>query len=98
MPKILYNKRSYFFSPKGGGSIKCDSSWELDYTKLLDLDCNVIKFEKDKIFIPYFFECRARVYIPDFLVYYQDGHRELVEVKPHDERFSLQNLQKTSLV
>jgi hypothetical protein len=67
------------------------SSWELTVMTLLDQHPNVINWASESISIPYVHPLTGRksMYIPDFLIVYQDkfGKRraELVEVKPKKE-------------
>ena len=67
------------------------SSWELTVMTLLDQHPNVINWASESISIPYVNPLTGRksMYIPDFLIVYQDkfGKRraELVEVKPKKE-------------
>jgi hypothetical protein len=65
-----------------GGSICCQSTWEVTLANYLDSNSSVVKFEKDKVRIPYIYNNKERVYIVDFLVTYQDQKQELIEVKP----------------
>jgi hypothetical protein len=65
-----------------GGTICYQSSWEVIFAKYLDNNSLVIKFEKDKVRLPYFYNNKNRIYIVDFLVTYEDGKKELVEIKP----------------
>lgn len=64
-----------------GGRVRCQGSYEKLYAALLDANNTVVKFEKDKIRIPYIFENKRRIYVVDFLVTYKE-RVELVEVKP----------------
>lgn len=67
------------------------SSWELKVMHLLDQHPNVLQWASESIRIFYVnpFTNKNTVYIPDFLIYYQDknGKRraELVEIKPAKE-------------
>lgn len=67
------------------------SSWELTVMTLLDQHPNVINWASESITIPYINPLTGRrsVYIPDFLIVYQDRfgkqRAELVEVKPKKE-------------
>ncbi len=67
------------------------SSWELTVMTLLDQHPNVINWASESVSIPYINPLTGKrsMYIPDFLIVYQDklGKRraELVEVKPKKE-------------
>lgn len=47
----------------------------------LDNDERVMVWDSECIRIPYMYENNKRWYIPDFLITFVDGHRELWEVK-----------------
>jgi hypothetical protein len=78
--KLVGNARPYY-----------RSSWELTVMTLLDQHPNVINWASESIAIPYVNPLTGKrsMYIPDFLIVYQDkfGKRraELVEVKPKKE-------------
>lgn len=73
-----------YHSPKAGKEIAYRSSWELTYAKLLDADPDVTSWEYEPFAIAYELNGERKRYIPDFLVTYADGSRELVEVKPKE--------------
>lgn len=70
---------------------KYRSSWELIFMKVLDNNPAVLKWGSEVIKIPYVDPITGRrtVYIPDFIVVYQDadnkGHAEVIEIKPLKE-------------
>lgn len=82
--KLLSNKRIIF-----------RSSWERRFCEMCDLHPNIIQWasEHEKIKIPYYNPLKNKhsIYIPDFLVVYEDKNGkkrvELVEVKPAGETF-----------
>jgi hypothetical protein len=60
------------------------SNWERVVTLHLDADPTVLKFEYETLKIPYVFNIKTRKirnYYPDFIVYYADGRRVIIEVK-----------------
>lgn len=67
------------------------SGWELAMMTFLDNQPNVIQWASESVSIPYVNPLNGRrsMYIPDFLVLYQDKngkqHAELIEVKPKKE-------------
>lgn len=75
----------------GKQHVQFRSSWELKVMHLLDNHPNVIQWASESISIPYINPLTGKrtVYIPDFLVLYQDKHgkrrAEMVEVKPAKE-------------
>ena len=64
------------------------SSWEYSFMKYLDDHPDVIAWASEPIRIPYYnvFKKKTTVYVPDFLVRYQDKNgglkTELIEIKP----------------
>ncbi|MBA7564073.1 hypothetical protein ES708_05735 [subsurface metagenome] len=64
-----------------GGTIWCRSSWEVEYARMLDADPEVIRFDYEKIKVPYVFEGIIHYTVVDFLVERFTG-LSLVEVKP----------------
>lgn len=72
-------------SSKSSNPIKFRSGWEQKYCLHLDADASVASYEYEPFAIPYVSNKRTgklRRYFPDFLVFYDDGHTELVEIKP----------------
>lgn len=72
-------------STKLGIELRLRSGWEVVYAAHLDADPTVTTYVYEPISIPYVSNVRSgrqRRYVPDFMVTYADGHRELVEVKP----------------
>lgn len=77
-------KRGLHISPKAG---ECNyrSSWEFKYMIHLDSDPTVVSWTYEQTIIEYLSNVRTkkmRRYYPDFYVKYEDGHEEIVEVKP----------------
>lgn len=64
------------------------SSWEYNFMHYLDTHPDVIAWASEPIRIPYYnvFKRKTTVYVPDFLVRYQDKNggmkTELIEIKP----------------
>jgi hypothetical protein len=73
-----------YTSSKTGETIFYRSSWELEYAKLLDADDTVIMWEYEPFAIKYVHGKKTKNYLPDFLVTYSNGAKELVEVKPRE--------------
>jgi hypothetical protein len=75
----------------GKQTVQYRSSWERTVMTLLDNHPNVIQWASESISIPYKNPLTGRntVYIPDFLVLYQDKNgqkrAEIIEVKPSKE-------------
>lgn len=59
-----------------------DSALEREYMVELERDAAVVKWtKKHSVKIPYKFFGFTRHYLPDFLVEYRDGHKEIHETK-----------------
>lgn len=74
-----------YLSKKLGIELRLRSGWELVYVTHLDTADDVVTYAYEPVVIPYVSNVRSgrqRKYVPDFMVTYTDGHRELVEVKP----------------
>ena len=75
----------------GGKTPTYRSSWEWAFMQFCDNHPSVIQWASEAIKIPYKnpLTGKATVYVPDFLVVYQDRkgskHAELIEVKPKKE-------------
>lgn len=60
------------------------SSYEFKFMKLLDADKNVITYSYE----PFYIKCSSgKRYLPDFLVYYSDGTKKLIEIKCEYTRY-----------
>ncbi len=72
----------------GKGKIKYRSSWELAFMNFCDNNNHILEWASESIKIPYRNPVTGKqsIYIPDFLVFYQNKHgkkvAELVEIKP----------------
>lgn len=68
--------------------IKYRSSWELVFMNVCDNNPNIKQWASESIKIPYRhpFTGRPTIYVPDFLVHYQDKNGkskvEVIEIKP----------------
>ena len=67
------------------------SSWEFTFCQFCDNNPAVINWTSESIKIPYFNPVSGKntIYVPDFLVVYEDKntkkHTELIEIKPSTE-------------
>lgn len=72
----------------GKGSIRYRSGWEFTVMKFFDENKNVTQWASESVKIPYRhpFTNKQTIYVPDFLIVYQDKtgvqRAELIEVKP----------------
>jgi len=95
MAKVKFAQGKFF--PKnpdkyvGKKTPKYRSSWEYIFMQLCDNNPAVTKWASESVTIPYIdpFTGKRTVYIPDFLIVYQDQnnkrHAELIEIKPLKE-------------
>ena len=60
------------------------SSWELETMKYLDNNPEFFSWNYECLRIPYFYDNHKRWYVPDFLVEYVDGRKEIWEIKPKE--------------
>lgn len=73
------------------------SSWEKAYFEYLDRQPEVIAFLSEGLKIPYVSNTRTgrlRNYIPDLLVTYSDGRKNLIEIKPKKRLTQPKNVKK----
>jgi hypothetical protein len=82
-------------SPKNGGqAMNYRSGYELRVYKALDELPDVVSYKVEPIHIEYYFKGKTRNYIPDIVVYFVDGHKEVWEVKPSSQTTLSINSQK----
>jgi len=70
-----------WYESSKAGHVYYRSSYELSYFQYLDNNDNILEYDVEPFRIPYEFS-GSRNYIPDTLIIYNNGSRELVEVKP----------------
>ena len=76
--------RGEHLSQKTGRTQVYRSSWELQYMKKLDVDDFIVDWEYESFAIPYEREGTIHRYIPDFLITFNDGRKEIHEVGVRD--------------
>lgn len=73
----------YFVSKKNGGkSMHYRSGYELKVYKILESLAEVFQYFVEPCKIEYFFKGKQRNYIPDLIVLFTDGRKEMWEIKP----------------
>ena len=70
------------------------SSWEHAVMLWLDANPDVATWDYECVRIPYYYDDHKRWYVPDFIVTFVDGHREMWEVKPKEFVGSEKNVLK----
>lgn len=72
-----------FFSVKNNKNLICRSSYEIKAFNILENDNNVVKYEYEKIKVPYMDKKGSeRTTIVDLLIKYNNNQYKLVEIKP----------------
>lgn len=79
-----HSKKGQYFSDKNNKEIRYESSYELAAYKILEQMSKVLSYDRCPYSIDYEFEGYRR-YLPDILVAYEDGSKEIIEVKPEYE-------------
>lgn len=77
-------KRGYYFSSKNQKEIYYSSSYELKSYQILEQLSKVKSYDRCHYYLEYKFEDRIKNYIPDLLVVYTDGTKEIIEIKPQN--------------
>lgn len=75
-------KQGEYESKKTGRKLHYRSGLEMKFYELLDQDNDVVAFYAEPISIPYYFKGTMKNYIPDLVVQFVDGRKEIWEVKP----------------
>lgn len=76
------HKKGWYESPKTGRRHFFRSSWEEAVMKHLDSSECIATWDYECVRIPYTYNNHKRWYVPDFIITYTDGKREMLEVKP----------------
>jgi len=78
------NKKGTYVSVKNTKEHFFKSSWEEAAMKFLDASPTVEGWEYESLKIPYYYNNNKRWHVPDFIVYFTDGSKEIWEVKPEE--------------
>jgi hypothetical protein len=87
-------KQGNFFSQKNNKNLFFRSGLESEFYKCLEKSKQVSKYAVESLEIEYVYEGKLRRYIPDILVEYCDGKKELWEIKPKNQTKIPKNLAK----
>lgn len=79
-------KQGWYDSTKMKKKLKYLSSWEETVFRCLDVWDDVLAFEAEPFKIPYLFEGVAHNYTPDIFIHFIDGHKEVWEIKPKNQK------------
>ena len=84
--RIIFRNKNFisgnFYSLKNKKTIHYRSSYELRAYELLEVDSKVKNYCVEPFAIEYKINETIKLYIPDILIYYKNGDKKLVEVKP----------------
>jgi hypothetical protein len=80
------NSKHGRFLSKNGQDFSFKSSWEEAVMKYLDTRLDVMSWNYESIRISYIYNQNKRWYVPDFVITFQDNHKEIWEVKPKFHR------------
>lgn len=86
------HKCGQFFSNKNKKLYYYRSSWEKMFMEELEKDENVEKYLYEGFIINYELNNKLRRYLPDFLIYYKDKTKELIEIG--QKNFKTKNLKE----
>lgn len=87
-------KQGNFYSKKNNKEIFFRSGMESEFYKVLEKRKDVVRYSVESLEIEYNYEGRTRRYIPDILVEYTNGKKELWEIKPKNQTKMPKNLAK----
>ncbi len=90
--------RAKFASKKNRRMVRCESLLEMHFLYLAEFARNVVSFDEQPVSITYRLNNRQRRYTPDFCMYWQDGRRWFVEVKPSELLNEERNLEKFAAI
>jgi hypothetical protein len=92
--KVKAFKTGYFYSKKNNKNLFFRSGFESEFYKILEHKKDVTRYSAEPCEIEYFYEgCKHR-YIPDIFVEYNDGKKELWEIKPKSQTKLPKNVAK----
>ena len=89
-----FYKSGHYFSKKNNKEIYYRSSYELTAYKILEQMSKVKSYQVEPFAIQYKWENFIHKTIPDILITYTDGGKELIEVKPKNRLKEEQNIAK----
>ena len=81
-------------SVKNNTIIEFESSLERDFIFLLEYNTKVKKYFEQPIIINFYFEDKLKSYVPDFFVEFENGEKQLIEIKYKKDLKDALNLKK----
>lgn len=95
--RVKKKRGGIYESTKMKKQFRYRSSWELAYMKYLDFADEIESYDYEFIRIPYISNKKSgkiRNYIPDFLICYVSGSKQIVEIKPSSRVANIKNRKK----
>jgi hypothetical protein len=87
-------REGYYESTKMKKALHYRSGYEAKIYEYLDSWHKVVAFEPEPFAIPYIYKGEGHKYWPDLLVHYEDGKKEVWEIKPANQTGLEKNTQK----
>lgn len=87
-------KTGSFYSKKNNKQLHFRSGMECEFYKILEKRRDVVRYSAECLEIEYNFQGRTRRYIPDILVEFTNGKKQLWEIKPKNQTKLPKNLAK----
>jgi len=92
--KPKHRTGTFVSSKNGGRLIKYRSGWECKCYELLEEWNEVIAYAAEPLKIPYMWKGEQHNYLPDLIIQFADGHKEMWEIKPANQKKLQQNQAK----
>lgn len=80
--KVKFKTGDFISEKQNGKAIHYRSGYELQVYECLEKIDEVVSYAAEPLEIPYIFEGKPKKYRPDIAIYFSDGKRLLVEIKP----------------
>ena len=87
-------KTGYFTSKKNNKALYFRSNFECEFYKILEKKTDVVRYNAECLEIEYYFNGTVHRYIPDILVEYTNGKKQVWEIKPKNQTKLPRNLAK----
>lgn len=76
----------YLNSPKNGNNVHYRSSWERDVYMCLENWDDVLNYKVEHFPVEYYWKGKRKRYFPDLFIAFKDGHYEVWEIKPANQK------------
>lgn len=78
-------EEGYYPSAKNKRNMHYRSGWEKSVYEVLEKRPDVVRYEVEPLAIEYFFKGEVQNYLPDLKIHFQDGRKEVWEIKPTNQ-------------